>query len=84
MEEKVIVRFLNGKSGEEIELEIPLSITASDLILALNEAYHLQMDTENIFSCYLVAENPIAFLRGNKKLADFGIHNGTRIIYKRR
>ena len=27
-------------------------ITANDLVLALNEAYGLVMDTDNIFSCY--------------------------------
>jgi len=52
-------------------------------VLALNEAYGLEMDTENIFSCYLVAENPIAFLRGNKTLKEFGIRNGSYIIYRR-
>ena len=26
--------------------------TANDLVLALNEAYGLGMDTDNIFSCY--------------------------------
>ena len=27
-------------------------ITVNDLVLALNEAYGLGMDTDNIFSCY--------------------------------
>lgn len=78
-----IVEFKNLDNGLEVELEIPLDITANDLSLALNEAYALGMDTENIFSCYLVAENPIAFLRGNKTLEEFGVRNGTIIIYKR-
>lgn len=78
-----IVDFKNLDNGLAVELEIPLDITANDLSLALNEAYQLGMDTENIFSCYLVAENPIAFLRGNKKLEEFGIRNGSIIIYKR-
>ena len=34
------------------KVEIPLEITANDLVLALNEAYGLGMDTDNIFSCY--------------------------------
>ena len=61
-ESKVCFRWKHGQK-----------ITANDLVLALNEAYGLEMDTENIFSCYLVAENPIAFLRGNKTLKEFGI-----------
>ena len=68
MEEKVVVEFINDMKQTHVDLEIPLEITANDLVLALNEAYGLEMDTENIFSCYLVAENPIAFLRGNKTL----------------
>ena len=66
-----------------IDLEIPLEITANHLLLALNEAYGLGIDTDDIFSCYLVAENPIAFLRGNKSLKEFGIRNGSYIIYRR-
>ena len=56
MEEKVVVEFINDMKQTHVDLEIPLEITANDLVLALNEAYGLEMDTENIFSCYLVAE----------------------------
>ena len=83
MGKTAIIDFKDLDNGLEVELEIPLDITANDLSLALNEAYNLRMDTENIFSCYLVAENPIAFLRGNKMLEEFGVRNGTIIIYKR-
>ena len=69
MEEKVVVEFINYMNQSHVDL--------------LNEAYDLGMDTENIFSCYLVAENPIAFLRGNKTLKEFGIRNGSYIIYRR-
>ena len=75
MEEKVVVEFINYMNQSHIDLEIPLEITANDLVLALNE--------DDIFSCYLVAENPIAFLRGNKSLKEFGIRNGSYIIYRR-
>ena len=68
-ESKVCFRWKHGQK-----------ITANDLVLALNEAYGLGMDTDNIFSCYLVAENPIAFLRGNKTLKEFGIRNGSYIM----
>ena len=83
MEEKVVVEFINYGNQSHIDLEIPLEITANELVLALNETNRLGMDTNNIFSCYLVAENPIAFLRGNKTLKEFGIRQGTSIIYRR-
>lgn len=83
MEEKAVVVFINQKRKKQVDLEIPLEITANDLVLALNEAYGLGIDTNDIFNCYLVAENPIAFLRGNKTLKEFGIRNGSYIIYRR-
>ena len=83
MEEKAVVVFINQESKKQVDLEIPLEITANDLVLALNEAYGLGIDTNDIFNCYLVAENPIAFLIGNKTLKEFGIRNGSYIIYRR-
>lgn len=80
MKDTAIVEFIN--MGQKTDLEVPLDITANDLIIALNSAYSLQMDTENIFNCYLIAENPIAFLRGNKTLREYGIRNGSQIIHK--
>lgn len=84
MEEKVIVDFVNNATKFKTEIEIPLDITANDLAMSLNQAYELNMDVDNKFNCYLVAENPIAFLRGNKTLREFGIRKGTIIIYTRR
>ena len=83
MKDKAIVEFFNSETNQTFELEIPLNITANDLIVAINDIYHLDMDIDNIFFCYLIAENPIAFIRGSKELREFGIHNGTKIIYKR-
>lgn len=83
MNEKAIVEFINKNDNSRTELEIPINITANDLIIALNKAFNLEMDIENIFNCYLVAENPIAFLHGNKELSEYGIRNGTKIIFKR-
>lgn len=84
MEETAIVQFQNCNDNTLTDIEVPLGITANDLALAVNKTFCLDMDTDNIFSCYLVAENPIAFLRGNKTLKEFGIHNGTLITYKRK
>lgn len=83
MSNKAIVQFINSNTKQNVELEIPVNITANDLIIALNEAFDLKMDVDNIFGCYLIAENPIAFLHGNKELSEYGIRNGTKIIFKR-
>lgn len=63
------------------DIEIPLYITANELVVALNEAYDLKIDTSNVKNCYLKAEKPIAFLRGNKTLAEFGVRNGTVMYF---
>ena len=63
------------------DLEIPLDISANELVIALNMAYDLGIDTSNIKDCYLKAENPITLLKGNKTLSEFGLRNGSVINY---
>ena len=75
----IIFKILNRK--QSFDLEIPLSISANDLVLALNSAYELGIDTSNIKNCYLKAERPITLLKGNKSLENFGVRNGTIIYY---
>ena len=82
MNDKAIIEFKVISKKLSVDLEIPLDISANDLVLALNSAYDLGIDTSNIKNCYLKAENPIALLRGNKTLAQYGIHNGSVISYK--
>lgn len=79
--ETAIVIFHITKRKISVDLEIPLSITANELVLALNTAYELGINTSDIKNCYLKAENPIALLRGNKTLADYGLRNGSDIYY---
>ena len=76
-----IVIFNIVKRQFTIDLEIPLNITANELVIALNMAYDLRIDTANIKNCYLKAENPMALLRGNKTLSEYGIRNGSIINY---
>lgn len=78
--DKAIIIFNNIKRQQSIDLEVPLNISANDLVLALNSAYDLGIDISNIKNCYLKAERPIALLKGNKTLKEFGVRNGT-IIY---
>ena len=79
--EKAIIIFNNIKRQQSIDLEIPLNISANDLVLALNSAYDLGIDVSSIKNCYLKAERPIALLKGNKSLKDFGVRNGTIVIF---
>lgn len=69
------------KRNFSVDIEIPLDISANELVIALNTAYELKIDTSNVKNCYLKAENPIALLKGNKTLREFGIRNGTVIYY---
>ena len=74
------VVFFITKKNVAHEIEIPLYITANELFVALNTAYDLKVDVSNVKNCYLKAERPIALLKGNKTLAEYGIRNGS-IIY---
>ena len=66
----------------ETDLEIPLDISAHDLVMALNEAYNLEMDICDMRCCYLKAENPLALLKGSRTLREFGIRNGSVISHE--
>ena len=79
--ETVTVVFQAPKRRINTDIELPLSITANDLVIALNDAYCLEIDTSDVKNCFLKAERPIALLRGNKTLKDLGVRNGTVIIF---
>ncbi|MDY5912423.1 MAG: hypothetical protein SPJ62_10570 [Inconstantimicrobium porci] len=64
MNKDVAVVLFNNINKYNVDLEIPLDITANDLVYALNKAYNLGIDISNIKECYLKSENPIALLRG--------------------
>lgn len=81
MENKAIIIFNICKRNLQYDLEIPLDISANDLVIALNNAYDLGIDVSDVKNCYLKAENPIVLLKGNKLLLDFGVRNGTVINF---
>ena len=66
-----------------IDVEIPLDITANDLIIGLNEGFKLGMDVNDLSKCHLKTENPVALLKGNKTLKEYRLHNATIIHYIR-
>ena len=69
----ILVRFC--KKRIEKDVEVPLDITANELLIGLNSAYDLEIDIEDIRKCYLKMENPIALLHGNKLLREYGMHD---------
>ncbi|MBU3215893.1 EsaB/YukD family protein [Clostridium estertheticum] len=77
--DKIVVVIYIHKSGKKFDVEIPLDITAKDLVVALNQAFNLGIDVSSITECYLKTENPIALLKGNTKLKDYKLRNGTVI-----
>lgn len=75
----VIVQFLYSKKGIDVDLELPLDITANELVEILNEVYELGIDVDNMKECYLKSEDPIVLLKGSRQLKDFGIRTGSII-----
>lgn len=80
MDRIIVVLFLH-KINKKIDIEVPLDITANDLIIGLNKAFNLGIDTGQIMDCYLKTENPIALLKGNRTLRDYKLRNGSIINF---
>jgi len=81
---KTIIMVFERKSKNlSIDIEVPLNISANELLYGLNQGLCLGLDLSRPEDCYLVTENPIALLRGNKSLADYGLHDGTVIFFNR-
>lgn len=81
MEDTIVVMLNIVNKGITVDVEIPIDITARELVMGLNKAYNLGIDVSDIKQCYLKAENPIALLKGNKLLREYGLRNGSVINY---
>ena len=81
MEEKIIVTFNILERKFSVDIEIPVDITARELVIGLNAAYDLGIDTSDAKVCFLKAEKPIALLRGNKLISEYGLRNGSIINF---
>ena len=79
--EKAIIIFNIVKKNTSVDLEVPLDITANELVNALNTAYELGIDTTDIKNCYLKAERPVALRRGTRTLRESGIRTGSIINF---
>lgn len=81
MEKKIIIVFCDMRTGKQVDLEVPLNITANELFIALNQAFYFEKDANKMLENYLKCENPIALLKGNKTLKEFGLHNGSFVMF---
>ncbi|MBO4346388.1 MAG: hypothetical protein J5840_01970 [Lachnospiraceae bacterium] len=81
MEDTIIMVFERAKTKEKIDIEVPLDITANDLLNGLNTGLKLGLNLEDSSQCYLCTENPIALIKGNTMLRDYNLHNGTIIRF---
>lgn len=75
MDRSIIRLKINNEKEEDID--IPLNITAVELLIGLNEAYNLGYNMAKISEYCLHFENPICMARGEKTLNEYGIMNGS-------
>ncbi len=83
MKDKVVVTLIDHKNNQMTDLELDLDITAQELYSGLSEAFGWDAGQMAIENCYLAAENPIALIKGNRKLSYFGLRNGSVLHYIR-
>lgn len=82
MEEKVTIIFYITNRNEKYDIEVPLDISTRELVIGLNTAYDLKIDTNDIKNCYLKMDNPIMHFTWQYDIAaDTGIRNGSSIIF---
>ncbi|AOZ96909.1 MULTISPECIES: EsaB/YukD family protein [Butyrivibrio] len=79
MDEKVIVMLKKDENDPGVDIEIPLNISANELIYGLNMSFKLGINMDDPRECFLRASNPITLLKGEKTLEEHGIRNGTSI-----
>lgn len=69
----IIILYIHSRNIVK-DIEVPLDITANEFVIALNTAYGLGINVDDIRNCYLKMENPVALLHGNTTLKEYGIH----------
>jgi len=84
MDNRIVVEVNMHKENKKMDIEVPLDISANELIIGLSEGLSLGYNTYDLSQCYLITENPVAFLSGNKLLSEYGLHNGTIINLTKR
>ena len=82
--ETAVVEFVDEVRKRSTDVQIPLFLSADELVKALAIAYDLPLNPEDPTQVYLRAENPIALLAGAQSLEELGVTNGTRVIFEER
>lgn len=77
-QDKVIITVNLIKQGSIHDLEVPLDISANELCEALFHLYLPEYE-EDVEQFYLRSERPIALLRGERSLREYGIRDGSVI-----
>ena len=80
MTDKIIIMFHCG--GKSIDVEIPSSITANELIHGLNVGFNLGIDESNESESFLRSENPLALIKGNIEISELGLRNGSSVYLR--
>lgn len=83
MTKNLILTLNIHKRNYMCDIEVERNLTANEVVVALNQAYGLGINLSDITQCYLKTENPIALLKGNKTLEEYGLRNGTVINFMR-
>lgn len=83
MAAKICILLVDHVHHQQLDLEVEPDITAWELFGGLNSALGWGADPQNSKMCYLSCENPIALLRGDHTLAEFGVRDGSTIHYQR-
>jgi uncharacterized ubiquitin-like protein YukD len=78
---RIVVVFHWHKKEIVLDLDIPVDITANDLLIGLNHGLGLGLNISDLSKCHLKTENPIAFLYGNKTIEEYGLRDGSIINY---
>ena len=81
MDDKAVIIFKKKNDDKGIDLEIPLDISANELIYGLNNSLNLGINMDNPEECFLRMENPIGLIRGETILREYRIRNGS-ILYR--
>jgi len=74
----IIVNIISARARESYDLEVPLDISSSELCSALFEKY-VPSRHGDMNRYYLKMERPIALLRGDRTLREYGVRDGSVI-----
>jgi len=83
MGDSIIVQFERINTDIKFDIEIPKELTANELVKALNIGLSLGIDMDDVSQCYLIAENPLSLLRGETTIEEYGLYDGSKIIFDR-